>query len=778
MKIILENFRCYIRKEIDLGTSGITLLSAPSGFGKTTIFEGIYFVISGVGTKIISQNKKTCQVILYFQDIIITRSKKPNKLTLDMNTKRYEDDEAQEIINKRFGHMFDKTSYLSQNSIKAFINLSPTDKIEFIEEFAFKEIDISKIKEQTRVSSMKKNDECISLYSKVELLKDQFDVITVPTIQKQMKYTLEEYLTQEKEIKLYTSKLLIQQKEEDTEIQQHELLNQYMLFENQRLDEYQIKKNNLKVVYPIDLTYKECIELKLSNINIYQIYINEKIELEKKIELLEKLKTNEISEINQELYELVPFQKYSKEHVIDTISTLQETIQDLVQFEKITNQIKLNQIDFLIKEQLELKLIDVNLALQSNNIRNFTCPHCQQLVSLKEDNLEKYETPPISIVCNLSGNKILEHKSNIIKQLKEYEKKEILLEQLEQNKQHIISLYDMLPNKKDVEIEYSMFQKYLEENDYIVVRKQQLCDKLSTNTFSLSVKTLHKNIQLLQSKQNNNITLPYETKDELLNILLPMKTQEKEYETYMILLKDYDDNIKLTKNKINNEKIKYKLHNTLQQLLFSRSSLSIKINLNQITIQTIEKDIISSRKYQEYISIKNEYIIKKEQITMLTTQYEKCLLQLTALNTLKNKILEAESLSISTIINTINIGAQTYLEFLFPENPIKIELLTFKETKKNIKPQINIQILYKDIEYEIGMLSGGELARVVLAYSLALNDMSHSPLLLLDESFSSLDADTTNLAITNIRNYIQKDKLVLCIVHQPLMGLFDHIVML
>jgi ABC-type Mn2+/Zn2+ transport system ATPase subunit len=75
------------------------------------------------------------------------------------------------------------------------------------------------------------------------------------------------------------------------------------------------------------------------------------------------------------------------------------------------------------------------------------------------------------------------------------------------------------------------------------------------------------------------------------------------------------------------------------------------------------------------------------------------------------------------------------------------------------------------------MLSGGELARVILAFGIALNDMTNSPLLLLDETFASLDSDTITTAITGIKENI-KNKSVLTIVHQPIEGLFDEVITL
>jgi len=61
--------------------------------------------------------------------------------------------------------------------------------------------------------------------------------------------------------------------------------------------------------------------------------------------------------------------------------------------------------------------------------------------------------------------------------------------------------------------------------------------------------------------------------------------------------------------------------------------------------------------------------------------------------TLKTKILEAESIAIGNIIDTINMHSREYLDCFFPENPISVQLQAFKENKKTAaKPCINILI--------------------------------------------------------------------------------------
>ena len=57
MKLHLINFRCYEDKTFDFGELGVTLISGPSGVGKTTIMMAINFVLFGSGKKLQTHSK-------------------------------------------------------------------------------------------------------------------------------------------------------------------------------------------------------------------------------------------------------------------------------------------------------------------------------------------------------------------------------------------------------------------------------------------------------------------------------------------------------------------------------------------------------------------------------------------------------------------------------------------------------------------------------------------------------------------------------------------------
>jgi len=183
---------------------------------------------------------------------------------------------------------------------------------------------------------------------------------------------------------------------------------------------------------------------------------------------------------------------------------------------------------------------------------------------------------------------------------------------------------------------------------------------------------------------------------------------------------------------------------------------------NLAKIETYKKYMEASKQYQEW----------KQKTDTLKEHEAKCRHKYAAAILLKDKILQAESLAVGNIVNSINTHAQEYLDLFFPSDPIVVRLLPFKQTKKSTKPQINIEIDYKGMEADVNMLSGGELSRVILAYTLALSEIFNSPLILLDECTASLDQELTTSVMEGIRKNFG-EKLVIIIAHQVISGQFD-----
>jgi len=174
-------------------------------------------------------------------------------------------------------------------------------------------------------------------------------------------------------------------------------------------------------------------------------------------------------------------------------------------------------------------------------------------------------------------------------------------------------------------------------------------------------------------------------------------------------------------------------------------------------------------------NIKEKYDNWINKLSVLKEKEEKSKNKYNASKLLLEKIIESESIAMVNIVDTINLHSQVYLENFFPDNPIVVNLCCFKETKKNSKPQINVEISYKGSDCDITNLSGGETSRVILAFTLALAEIFNVPLLMLDECTASLDSESTSIVFDTIKEHF-KNKNVLVVAHQCTEGIFDKII--
>jgi len=143
----------------------------------------------------------------------------------------------------------------------------------------------------------------------------------------------------------------------------------------------------------------------------------------------------------------------------------------------------------------------------------------------------------------------------------------------------------------------------------------------------------------------------------------------------------------------------------------------------------------------------------------------------------KAAVQEAESLALVGQVNSLNDHAAMYLDSVFIEDPIEVSLKTFSETKSSgkIKPSIKTEIQYKENEMTLSALSGGEQARVVIAYTLALGDIMGSPICMLDEVTANLDSEMTEIIFETVKSNTE-NKIVIAVAHQCVDGIFDNII--
>jgi energy-coupling factor transporter ATP-binding protein EcfA2 len=131
---------------------------------------------------------------------------------------------------------------------------------------------------------------------------------------------------------------------------------------------------------------------------------------------------------------------------------------------------------------------------------------------------------------------------------------------------------------------------------------------------------------------------------------------------------------------------------------------------------------------------------------------------------LQEIIKKAEKMAVREVIDEINLHAQMYIDNFLDDMNVT---LVFDGVK------LNVEVLQGGHDSDLQNLSGGELARVILAFTIALAEINNVKLLLLDECVASLDQESTGLVIDTIKDNFKG--MVICIAHQTTTGIFDHV---
>jgi DNA repair exonuclease SbcCD ATPase subunit len=214
-------------------------------------------------------------------------------------------------------------------------------------------------------------------------------------------------------------------------------------------------------------------------------------------------------------------------------------------------------------------------------------------------------------------------------------------------------------------------------------------------------------------------------------------------------------------------------------------ALVASIKVLKEEVKELEKNATEHRQnianidlYWEYKKNEAVYNTHLETIQTLEKQHEVDSDKYTLSKILKNDFMDVEHIALTNTVNDINAHANVLLQEFF-DDTIFVNLSCFKEDKKkNEKPQINIDIKYRDKNCSLGSLSGGEYARVNLAFTLSLALIFKTPLLLLDETLSSLDEDASDVVFASIKKHF-KNIPVITILHQVTSeGDFDQVIKL
>ena len=790
LELSLNNFRCWESKDMTFPSSGICLINARSGRGKSSILNSILYAVTGKLKNITTINKKTTKVILKMDNFEIIRSRGPNRLSIQKDGKLYENDEAQCIINSIFGE-FSNTSYIDQENTYSFVFLSPSEKMEFLEKLLLQNYDIEKLKDNLRVEISKSKNNYSTEESKINTLDSILQTIEIID-QKELivekikvsKVNCEKIIEKirsnqdisEKNIKVLKTKLKKLEEEQTVSLVKNERTK------NLKFLLQDMKKNTLYLeISKIEYFKREMEDLEEDKkyyikAKDFLLYKQKREELILKLEDLQEKNILEINNIQKEMAE-VEKNSLSKEFSKKRIYELENCLTLINSIYSLENHME-NDIDFEYEIRKETDILEKNkesfLNLQKklgDYEKCYMCPSCQSTLKINENKLVLSSflenIDPIIIKQEIDSLKADIKKSE--SSLSLIKKQQMIYQQNEQKYNNFFDQLDTL--RGDVECDKESIKKELE----YVSNYMELSDKIKILKDDKLIKSIQLDISDLTSKIDKidisgNLYNKINTEEDYLYCIQKISTlKEKIQQLKSIDMKVNEIEYELTSIGGNKDEGK----NYTEILFTEREKLESYISKNDCYKSYIEKLNNWCKENKEIERIQN---IKKS-IEEATKNKQYFSDRLRCLVKIRDHVKNAEQKCISEFIDSLNQHASMYIEEFFPDEDIKIELKTTQETKSTGKEKIalNFDLSYRQINGDLSYLSGGERDRVNLAFTLAFSEIINNRVLLLDECISSLDAETTNIVLESLKEKY-KGKLVILVSHQANQGFFDRVI--
>ena len=516
--------------------------------------------------------------------------------------------------------------------------------------------------------------------------------------------------------------------------------------------------------------------------------------------------------------------EYDQNIIRNTLSQLTETLtkytnlekhlsnyrQLLTVEEKINNlrkdqPLSVNQLEKLFQEQ-SLLISELKKGLEL-----LSCPNCKIPLRYRGGNLSLGEREPVSsseISQAEQEYRKLEQLLKSARELLNFEEKaswlnsslEGLRDDLEKYLKEgskIKDLSDLISKISSIKVidnpelssetlsSIAAFQKAYYSKEQLLSSLNSIKIPEGLDDLRQRLENLEKQYQLEQEriKKNQNLTTEYQKREsERLNKLSRLEQEQREIRARnQVKREKHSREIQEKSNKFQRDKEKYqtlkiRLETEKKELEDKKAELQLKTNVKEKHLET-RKEIETKKQLLERAIYGNKMVIWGQELEKKRNNLLELQKDMEALTRLKMTAIQVECKQLEDTVNNINTILESTLPIFFNE-PISLRLLLYKKVKKDMKPGLNLEISYKGFKYEnINNLSGGEGDRISLALLLALNSVSNSPILLLDECVSSLDAELKESCITAIKSI--PNKTVICVDHDDsLEGFYDSVLAL
>lgn len=717
MIITLYNFRCYYGKHsIKIDDTNITLLSGESGKGKTSILMAFYFAITGSAPlKVISDGCDSCWVEVEFVNI-----KNSDQCTIHRSKRpnKVSIKVNDVILDEQFAQNYINRYFGKHFEITSYIQQQYYKSFLFLSPSEKLDI-LEKLCFLKDLKDSEEDDEFNPEHLKQKCL-DNYKEINHKLLQIKGEYNIIDNLCKniitEPEPLMESQDLgrleELQKKLQDIEKNINMFHSRATLDENIKDISNQIETNKKLLKNSDDLPPYDESTLKEQLHNMKMI---------KELELL--ILTTPKS-----------FQDYTKEDCMIMFDEYKLNIQKMKEYNTLLTKLK----DHKHNKHNLTRLHDKRKEISRTSEGIYNCPSCKSVLTLMDKQLHINHKNISDTIDPKEKEELLRDIDSQIEKLTKItnvqDEYKIQLDKLSEDLDEDVDLDELLE-------EYSNLENYYRKNCDLEIKNQHNQERLESIirkqiVINLDEKDINKYINIMNEQKNINERLVFlERQKENYQKQLNTYQLEKDINTYLSQKEYYLSEI----NNIKEFKYKYQIYS------------------------------IKKKEYEEYITNLQKSKDYKKQILSLEEKLEN-------ISELKKIILKTESDIIQRRTRNISDLVNVYISQMFSE-PIQINLYTTKKTNtNNEKVQIQLEVFYKNMKCDIGILSGGEQARLNLAFILAFAYLWETPILLLDECTSNLDQNLTEVVLEHISN-VGIPKIIL-IAHQVIEGNFTQILKL
>jgi len=180
--------------------------------------------------------------------------------------------------------------------------------------------------------------------------------------------------------------------------------------------------------------------------------------------------------------------------------------------------------------------------------------------------------------------------------------------------------------------------------------------------------------------------------------------------------------------------------------------------------------LIARAVYENYLARRATVLELKKQAVLASDTYRR-------VSQLLKIAVQTESSLVEEIADQLNLDMREYCPRLFPDTETIARLQLSKTAKTSEARQYRPEIVIDhrgNQDVKLSSLSDGEGDRVSIAFVLAMCYISGSPILILDESLASLNAEYKHEAVELIRE--RGPRYSLMVMHEGVSGIFDRVI--